>query len=198
MVVFSLTGWSPRIHAEFLVLRTTQVPSRPDLRFRLQGCHLLWLRFPADSSIFNRGLSRRSFNPGGCLDNAGLGSCAFARHYLRNHFCFLFLRVLRCFSSPGSPHAWRDAGPAAGGLPHSEIRASKSICLYARLIAACHVLRRLQEPRHPSCALFSFPFSFLKGRLSHNTSVTCRRVRLRDTAACSVVFVSFAILLIFI
>ena len=33
---------------------------------------------------------------------AGLGSCAFARHYLRNHFCFLFLRLLRCFSSPGS------------------------------------------------------------------------------------------------
>ena len=33
----------------------------------------------------------------------GLGYCAFARHYLRNHFCFLFLRVMRCFSSPGSP-----------------------------------------------------------------------------------------------
>ena len=33
----------------------------------------------------------------------GLGSSAFARHYLRNHFCFLFLRLLRCFSSPGSP-----------------------------------------------------------------------------------------------
>ena len=32
----------------------------------------------------------------------GLGSCAFARHYLRYHCCFLFLRVLRCFSSPGS------------------------------------------------------------------------------------------------
>ena len=31
----------------------------------------------------------------------GLGSCAFARHYLRNHFCFLLLQVLRCFSSPG-------------------------------------------------------------------------------------------------
>ena len=30
----------------------------------------------------------------------GLGSSAFARHYLRNHCCFLFLRVLRCFSSP--------------------------------------------------------------------------------------------------
>ncbi len=33
----------------------------------------------------------------------GLGCSAFARHYLRNHNCFLFLRVLRCFSSPGSP-----------------------------------------------------------------------------------------------
>ena len=35
----------------------------------------------------------------------GLGSSAFARHYLRNHFCFLFLRVLRCFSSPRLPPA---------------------------------------------------------------------------------------------
>jgi hypothetical protein len=32
----------------------------------------------------------------------GLGSSAFARRYLRNHCCFLFLRLLRCFSSPGS------------------------------------------------------------------------------------------------
>ena len=32
----------------------------------------------------------------------GLGSSAFARRYLRNHYCFLFLRLLRCFSSPGS------------------------------------------------------------------------------------------------
>ena len=95
-----------------------------------------------------------------CRNNAGLGSCAFARHYLRNHFCFLFLRVMRCFSSPGSPHALRDAATAGGGLPHSEIRASMSICLYARLIAAYHVLLRLREPRHPSCALLSFPYNF--------------------------------------
>ena len=33
----------------------------------------------------------------------GLGSSAFARRYLRNRCFFLFLRVLRCFSSPGSP-----------------------------------------------------------------------------------------------
>ena len=33
----------------------------------------------------------------------GLGSSAFARRYLRNHICFFFLRVLRCFTSPRSP-----------------------------------------------------------------------------------------------
>ena len=38
-----------------------------------------------------------------CLNSIGLGSSAFARHYLRNHFYFLLLWVLRCFSSPRSP-----------------------------------------------------------------------------------------------
>ena len=33
----------------------------------------------------------------------GLGCSEFARHYCRNHVCFLFLRVLRWFTSPGSP-----------------------------------------------------------------------------------------------
>ena len=40
----------------------------------------------------------------------GLGSSAFARRYSRNHFCFLFLRLLRCFSSPGSPPYPMDSG----------------------------------------------------------------------------------------
>src|SRR5688572_25299757 len=41
------------------------------------------------------------------------------------------------------------------GLPHSEIPGSKVVCTSPRLIAACHVLRRLLEPRHPPCALCS-------------------------------------------
>ena len=95
--------------------------------------------------------------PRPCRNRAGLGCCAFARHYLRNRFCFLFLRVMRCFSSPGSPSPWVSDAIARIGLPHSEIHASTGICPYAWLIAACHVLRRLREPRHPSCALLSFP-----------------------------------------
>ena len=41
--------------------------------------------------------------PRNSLNCYGLGSSPFARHYLRNHYYFLFLRVLRCFSSPGWP-----------------------------------------------------------------------------------------------
>ena len=37
----------------------------------------------------------------GC-SHPGLGSSAFARRYSRNRCFFLFLRLLRCFSSPGS------------------------------------------------------------------------------------------------
>ena len=36
-VVFSLTGWAPQIPAEFLVLRGTQVPSRPAARVSRTG-----------------------------------------------------------------------------------------------------------------------------------------------------------------
>ena len=42
-----------------------------------------------------------------CRNNTGLGFSPFARHYLGNHFCFLFLQVLRCFSSLGLlPIGW--------------------------------------------------------------------------------------------
>ena len=92
---------------------------------------------------------------------AGLGSCAFARHYSRNHFCFLFLRVLRCFSSPGLPRHSPVTGGRPVGLPHSDICGSRDICSYPQLFAACHVLLRLREPRHPLFALLSFPFLFL-------------------------------------
>ena len=47
-------------------------------------------------------------------------------------------------------------GLQPAGLSHSEIRGSRVICTYPRLIAAYHVLHRLQEPRHPPYALSYF------------------------------------------
>ena len=47
-------------------------------------------------------MPRRCPNPAN-ISTDGLASSAFARHYLRNLVWFLFLALLRCFSSGGSP-----------------------------------------------------------------------------------------------
>ena len=47
----------------------------------------------------------------------GLGCSRFARHYSGNRGCFLFLKVLRCFSSPRWPPAPMDSVPDPAGLP---------------------------------------------------------------------------------
>ena len=43
-------------------------------------------------------------NPCQVSHATGLASSDFARHYSRNHYCFLFLPVLRCFTSRRSLH----------------------------------------------------------------------------------------------
>ena len=90
----------------------------------------------------------------------GLGCSHFARHYLGNHCCFLFLGVLRCFSSPGvPPYAYGfsvEYHPITdGGLPHSEIPGSKPAYGSPRRFGVCPVLLRHLAPRHPPCALRS-------------------------------------------
>ena len=100
-------------------------------------------------------------------DTAGLGSSPFDRLYWGNRYYFLLLPLLRCFSSRRSPHALRDDGIAPAGLPHSDIRGSMGICPSPRLFAACHVLLRLREPRHPPCALVYVPYSLLDDKCLH-------------------------------
>ena len=74
-------------------------------------------------------------------NHKGLGYFPFARHYSGNHYCFLFLQVLRCFSSLGSLLSVSDL--QSDGLPHSEIFGLTVVCTYPKLIAAYHVLLRL-------------------------------------------------------
>ena len=93
------------------------------------------------------------------------------------------------------------------GFPHSEISGSTDICSSPKLIAACHVLRRLLMPRHSPCALFSLTFvvvdsisfaSSLALKLSHsvtsplqitNTSLVCD---LRGDGGCGLAISSFS------
>src|ERR671927_1527686 len=93
----------------------------------------------------------QSYNPRSARTSS-LGSSLFARHYLGNHCYFLFLRVLRCFSSPG----WLPFGYYTFSIVSCLIRKSWDImlvCSSPKLIAAYHVLHRLSDPRHPPYAL---------------------------------------------
>ena len=168
MGVFSLAGWSRRIRAGFLVSRVTQDTATP------------------------RRTSRRGLSPAAAeLSRTSRSSYAYDIAVLQPHrriatplvwalprslattggitFCFLFLEVLRCFSSLGWRH--RNLPTAAvlqtAGLSHSEIPGSEVICTYPGLIAAYHVLHRLHEPRHPPCALYYFRFPAKKAGRSY-------------------------------
>ena len=90
----------------------------------------------------------------------GLACSGFARHYLRNRGCFLFLWVLRCFTSPRSlypPYIFRRESlgqhAAQRGFPIRKSSDQGVLIHSPRLIADCYVLLRLQMPRHPPSAL---------------------------------------------
>jgi hypothetical protein len=113
-------------------------------------------------------LTRRPCGPTGpttpsCMHD-GLGCSAFARRYWRNHSCFLFLEVLRWFTSlrcpsPAYGFSRESLGISREGLPHSEIPGSKLVCSSPGLIAAYRVLHRLLAPRHSPYALSSLTTS---------------------------------------
>ena len=129
--------------------------------------------------------------PRPCLDNAGLGYSAFARHYLRNHFCFLFLRVLRCFSSPrslpfrdGRPSACRVAPfghpgingclrlrPAFRSLPRPSSPPGAKASTVCPSLASLR--RRNSSSRHAFRArsLFRFSFHHVKDLLPHDADL---------------------------
>ena len=101
MVVFSLRRWSSVLPSGFLVSRRTLdthcinsisptglLPCFVHLSryVRLLILCVTWVRYPAR------------------IATCGLGSSDFARHYFRNRCYFLFLLVIRCFSSQGSLH----------------------------------------------------------------------------------------------
>ena len=83
-----------------------------------------------------------SHDPNGASPT-GLGFSAFARRYSRNHCCFLFLQVLRWFTSLSWLVLSYEFRESYIGFPHSEIDGSVDMCSSPSLIAAFHVLHRL-------------------------------------------------------
>jgi hypothetical protein len=115
--VFRLNGWSRQIHTPFQEWHVTWEYTNGVTTLRLQGYHPLRHRFPTDFDLNDDFLLRTPSaagirhipqppqrNPCQVSHVIGLASSDFARHYSRNHFCFLFLPVLRCFTSRRSLH----------------------------------------------------------------------------------------------
>ena len=127
-----------------------------NIYLHVQDFHPLWSDFPEMFHFINIIISL-VLQPRHRRNDTGLGFSPFDRHYLGNHFCFLFLRVLRCFSSPGllpDKSGWlRFTEPGCPIRKSSDIAV---ICTSPKLIAAYHVLHRLWEPRHSPCALNYF------------------------------------------
>ena len=134
-------------------------------RFCLRGYHPLWPAFPGRSASGLVG-NFPALNRTGPTTPKDPKTFWFGLFRVRSPLlaesliCFLFLGVLRWFTSPrwllrGYAFTARYRDMTLGGLPHSEIPGSTLVCNSPRLIAADHVLHRLPSPRHPPCALSS-------------------------------------------
>ena len=163
-VVFSLSGWSPIIQPEFLVFRHTQVVSDPRSASRkglspASAHHSRCFRsLPASIAtlLLPRHVRRHT---------AGLGSSPFARRYWGNRCYFLFLQVLRCFSSPRSPRANRAvSGSLLTGCP---IRTSADQWVFAPPRGFSQLVTSFFASESPGIphAPFSFRYSFILCRI---------------------------------
>ena len=112
--VFSLTGWSRRIRAEFLVLRVTQdttkscfasITGLSPAMVELSRCVLLTIQ------VLRRGPTTPYMHCYTC----GLGSSPFARHYWGNHYLFSLPGGTKMFQFPpfASPSCDGDNRPSA-------------------------------------------------------------------------------------
>ena len=147
-----------------VVSRVTRYSGIPqgDCGFRLRVSHPLWSGFPSASPNVRQshiGL----LQPRWQCHRFGLFRVR-SPLLAESIVFFIFLRLLRCFTSPGL--ATLSLSSLAGfrkercdiihiRLPHSEISGSTRICRSPKLIAAYHVLHRLLAPRHSLCALYN-------------------------------------------
>ena len=162
-MVFSLTECSPLIPTRFLVSRGTL-----DTALLLSISDTRLSRFLAGLPrpfSYQLQINYAVLTPKD--KSSGLGSFPFARRYSGNRCFFLFLRVLRCFSSPGSLHTPMDSAhddrssscrvppfrhPRLNGyllLPAAFRSLSRlSSALSAKASALCPILLDLLFPHH--------------------------------------------------
>ena len=133
-----------------------RIPLGP-ISIHIRNCHPLWLNFP-DHSILDQGTTTWSYYPRCASPHNGFGLLPGRSPLLGESLLFSSPGGTKMFQFPpfASVFNIRIITLQVIGLSHSEISGSMDICSYPKLIAACHVLHRLREPRHPPCALDYF------------------------------------------
>ena len=125
--------------------------------------------------------------PGSPFESPGLGCSEFARHYYRNHGCFLFLRVLRWFTSPSSPQhpmnsdvgnrcSHRLGFPIRTSPDHSLLAASRSL---SQLITSFIAYLRQGIHTHALSSLTIKSTSHTTERYSYALLVFCMPVNIQ-------------------
>ena len=113
-VVFRLGGWSPRLPSRFHVSRSTLDPAGL-CSLSYTGLSPPMADFP-NVILLARSVPYAVRNPQ-VPKYSGLASAHFARRYFGYRCFFLFLPLLRCFSSGRSPRMTMDSSYADKGFP---------------------------------------------------------------------------------
>ena len=133
----------------------------------IRDCHPLWWSVPAPSGSNYKVGARKAVLAGGLTTpdpqrllawhGSGLGIGPFRSPLLRAWY--YLLRLLRCFSSPGSRSTVKPGVSflSNDGLPHSETDGSMRGCRSPSLSLLSSVLHRLVVPRHPPTAHHVLP-----------------------------------------
>ena len=160
----------------------------PSARFRLRDFYPLRCGFPTVFDYLARWLSWGPYPAR--IATCGLGSSDFARHYSRNRFYFLFLRVLRCFSSPGSPHCTMDSCNDTATLlaVRSRIRISADLGSFAaprsfsQLVTSFFGAMYLRHPPYALCSLI-FLLVYLSSYFQENPKISTRLIAFHSSAS---------------
>ena len=154
--VFSLTGWSRLIHAEFLVLRATQDTATN----RILTCTGLspsaaWLSRQVPVQILLRYCGPTTpITP----KRYRFGLFRVRSPLLAESQLFSLPAGTKMFQFPAFASYCRITGLQPVGLPHSGMSGLTVVCTYPNLFAAYHALHRLIEPRYPPFALNLFSY----------------------------------------
>ena len=139
--VFSLTRWSWRIHTGFHVPHTTWEPNGIESRFNDWAFTIYGAGFSCFVSqefLYLHVWSKKPEKYIFLLDWSHS-----ARRYFGNRFCFLFLQLLRCFSSLGCLSLLYEFKKECLRLPYSGIFGSKHTSCSPKHIVGYHALHRL-------------------------------------------------------